>query len=242
MRLAYYRSVVQPVVDLGLALADVVAGVWCVGCQAPARLLCASCHGELRPNPVDVAERLDPLIAWQVGDIAVWAGLFNRGAVQRVVVAWKENGVSQLGAVVAYALAAACVAAGDTGRPVALVPIPSTWRSKRRRGTDQMYDLACQAARLCHEVGRDVRVVRALRLARQTADQAALSAVARLRNVDGAFAVVRPAQLGGCDVVVVDDVVTTGATLAEAARTLREAGIDVRALACAAYTQRHDKR
>lgn len=224
-----------------LSLADVVLGVRCVSCQGPARLLCAGCHARARPQVVEVSDSLDPLIAWQIGDVPLWAGAFNSGAVHDALVAWKEDGVFELTDVLAHLLAAACVGVGDPDRPLILVPIPSTWRSRRRRGADVMAVLAKRAAHLVQSVGRQASVVSGLRLQHQTSDQAALNAVGRLRNVDGAFRAVNVEALKQCDVVVVDDIVTTGATLAEAARTLREAGVTICGLACAAYTTRLGK-
>ncbi|MFN0283625.1 MAG: phosphoribosyltransferase family protein, partial [Kineosporiaceae bacterium] len=83
-----------------------------------------------------------------------------------------------------------------------------------------------------------VRVLPALRLARRVADQAGLSAAARSANVAGAFEVRRhaPPLLAGRPVVVVDDVLTTGATLREAARAVTVAGGVVVGLASVSVT------
>jgi predicted amidophosphoribosyltransferase len=64
----------------------------------------------------------------------------------------------------------------------------------------------------------------ALRRAVPTQPQADLDAVARRRNVRDAFAVQRPGLIAGRHVVLVDDVLTTGATAGECARTLSRAG------------------
>jgi predicted amidophosphoribosyltransferase len=87
--------------------------------------------------------------------------------------------------------------------------------------------------------GGGVRIVcvRALRHRRHVADQAGLSAMDRALNLAGAME--SRLDLRGRRVIVVDDVITTGATLAEAARALRAAGADVRASAVIAATQRH---
>ncbi|MGI5232974.1 phosphoribosyltransferase family protein [Actinoallomurus sp. CA-142502] len=85
--------------------------------------------------------------------------------------------------------------------------------------------------------GAGIVCVRALRHRRRVADQAGLSAMDRALNLTGAME--SRLDLGGRRVIVVDDVITTGATLAEAARALRAAGADVRASAVIAATQRH---
>lgn len=81
--------------------------------------------------------------------------------------------------------------------------------------------------------GVDARLVRGLRLRRQTVDQASLHAAERRRNVAGAFAA-RPARWSGGPVVLVDDVTTTGATLSAAARALEDTGVSVAAIAVVA--------
>jgi predicted amidophosphoribosyltransferase len=79
--------------------------------------------------------------------------------------------------------------------------------------------------------------VRALGHQRRVADQAGLTAADRATNLSGALRVRQ--DLRGLRVVVVDDVITTGATLAEAARALRAAGAEVPAAAVIAATERH---
>lgn len=78
--------------------------------------------------------------------------------------------------------------------------------------------------------------MRALRHRRRVADQAGLTATDRVLNLTGAMQ--SRLDLRGWRVIVVDDVITTGATLTEAARALREAGAEVPVCAVIAATQR----
>lgn len=82
--------------------------------------------------------------------------------------------------------------------------------------------------------------VRALEHRRRVADQAGLSASDRAANLSGAMRA--RFDLSGRRVIVLDDVITTGATLAEAARALREAGAEVSAAAVVAATARRISR
>jgi ComF family protein len=114
-------------------------------------------------------------------------------------------------------------------RPDALVPLPLHRARLRRRGYDQALELARPLARtldlpLCSDLLQRVRA---------TAPQSELSAGARRRNVQGAFAVRTDGPVPG-HVVLVDDVMTTGATLRAAATALKHAGVQrVEAWVCA---------
>ncbi|MFI5100726.1 MAG: phosphoribosyltransferase family protein, partial [Actinomycetes bacterium] len=105
----------------------------------------------------------------------------------------------------------------------------------RSRGHDPTARIAAAAAR---RLGPGVRVARLLRQGRRVADQAGLDAQARARNLACALRVRgRPAG-AELPVVVVDDLVTTGASLAEAARALRGHGFVVLGAAVVAATAR----
>jgi predicted amidophosphoribosyltransferase len=176
------------------------------------------------------------------------------GSVPRTVVFWKDRGRLDLTRRLAAALAAAVEASLDVagvcgGRsgsgqsPVLLVPVPSAARASRVRGADVVALLAAVASRRLRARGRPVRAARLLRQRRPVNDQAGLGAPARVANVAGAFAVRRP-LMGGVPprarVIVVDDVVTTGASAAEAARALRQSGAVVLGVAAIAWTPRRD--
>jgi ComF family protein len=108
--------------------------------------------------------------------------------------------------------------AGALAAPDALVPVPLARARERERGFNQAGLLA---ERLGERLGVRVRSRWLVRL-RATAAQSDLSAAERRANVADAFAAA-PA-VAGRDVVVIDDVITTGATVAECARALHEAG------------------
>lgn len=114
-------------------------------------------------------------------------------------------------------------------RPQAIVPVPLHHARLRQRGYDQTLELARQIARQMHLPLHD----RCLKRQRATRAQSTLDAVARRRNVRGAFGIRHGVALPD-HVALFDDVLTTGATLGECARVLRRAGVarvDVWALA-----------
>ncbi|GAA4871561.1 ComF family protein [Serinicoccus chungangensis] len=207
------------------ALLELVAPAGCAGCGRAAHRLCPDCRWQLRatgPRPW----RPTPC---PPGFPPTWSGPAYEGVVRALVVAWKEQDrvdlTAALGEVLRAAVGAAVAgspehrAAVRAGRPVAVLPAPSALASSRSRGRSPVRDLAAVAA------GRRA-VVPALVLTRAVADQAGLSARQRSANLGGAVRV-RPGlvtSLVGVPCVVVDDVVTTGATLGECTRALREVG------------------
>ncbi|MGW5614789.1 ComF family protein [Streptomyces sp. NPDC003877] len=109
--------------------------------------------------------------------------------------------------------------------PLLLVPVPSGRRAVRARGHDPARRIALAAAADLRRGGLPARVLGVLRQRRAVADQSGLNSRQRLANLAGALTVV-PGGAGLLregPVVLVDDVMTTGASLAEAARALRAA-------------------
>jgi predicted amidophosphoribosyltransferase len=121
------------------------------------------------------------------------------------------------------------VRALDLGPDVALVPVPSAAAAARARGGDHVRRLARVAGRGC-----GLPASPALRLVRSVTDSAGLGAVARADNLRHAMAA-RPSA-DPRRALVVDDIVTTGATLREAVRALRAAGWEVSGAAVIAAT------
>ncbi|MFB4313305.1 ComF family protein [Actinomadura sp. 21ATH] len=96
--------------------------------------------------------------------------------------------------------------------------------------------MAEAAAGRLRAAGAAVSVLQALRQRRRVLDQAGLPVGRRAANLAGALEVLPSAAVAGRTVVLVDDVITTGATLAEAARALRAADARVAAAATVAAT------
>lgn len=101
-----------------------------------------------------------------------------------------------------------------------VVPVPLHWRSRWRRGFNQAERIADEIA---VELGVPCRAG-ALRRVKATAQHAQSSASARWENIRGAFEAAPRARVAGKSVLLVDDVMTTGATMGEAARVLKAAG------------------
>ncbi|SDS17218.1 ComF family protein [Jiangella sp. DSM 45060] len=112
-------------------------------------------------------------------------------------------------------------------RPIALVPVPSAPSAVRHRGHDPVLRSARRAAATLQRSGQRATVVRCLRHGRRVADQAGLDRHEREHNLHGSLVATAAAtrRATGCCVVIVDDVMTTGATLRESARALEAAGV-----------------
>ncbi|RIX28753.1 ComF family protein [Amnibacterium setariae] len=200
-------------------LQELVLPVDCTGCGLAGPALCAECRLRLRPQ---VSRRT-------VAGLRVASALDYAGVVQPVVVAFKNEGRTGLAGPLAVALRAAVAAALDEvdGDGLLLVPMARTRRSAVERGYDPVR-LLLRRARLPHA---DL-----LRLVRRPRDQVRLGREERIANLERVMAA-RPAA-AGARVLLVDDVVTTGATLTEAARAVAAAGGRVVGAATLASTPR----
>lgn len=218
------RSTIAPAghaVRVGASrLLDLVLPPTCPGCGREGTVLCRACEAAFDarvglPPGMAVGMPSDvplPVVAHE------WCVPF--AGIGRVAIhALKYGGERRLAGPLGRALARRWIACGRHGN--LLVPVPVHRERLRERGFDQ-------ADLLAREVGRTtgVPVIGALVRARRTVRQADLNRAGRAGNVAGAFAVSPPAKavVRGRWVVLVDDVMTTGATLREGAVALYAAG------------------
>lgn len=197
--------------ELGLchrcALSLYPLGAACPVCALPARapVVCARCR--LWPPPWQTVRA-----PWRYGgELAAAIRRFKWGARGRA-------GRPEL----ARPLAQLLVPALGGVEPDVVVPVPLHPSRLAERGFAQALVLASHAralARLQAPLAHDLLVRE-----RATAEQAGLARAARIANVAGAFAVTEAGRVRGRHILLVDDVVTTGATAAACARVLRRAG------------------
>jgi predicted amidophosphoribosyltransferase len=221
-------------------LTDLVLPAECGGCGRPRTVLCPECRAALTGAvPSRVRPEPEP-----PGLPVVHAAAPYEDEVRAVLLAHKERGALMLAGPLGAALAGAVraglatgdggpggpggtrgpVGMGGSGIPVSLVPVPSAPWAVRARGHDPARRIALAAAGELRRTGTPARVVAVLRQRRAVADQSGLNSRQRLHNLAGALEVpAGGARLlaGGGRVVIVDDLMTTGASLAEAARAVK---------------------
>jgi predicted amidophosphoribosyltransferase len=204
--------------DLLTAVGELVLPHACAGCRRPGAVLCPACRPDGPPRASEVG-----------GLTVVAAGDYERG-LRAALIAYKERGRAELARPLGGLLAASVLAAADAA-PACLVPVPSAARARRERGGDHVLRLARVAGRAC-----GLPVSRALRLDHEVLDSAGLGREERAANLAGAFRATSAPN--GLRPVVVDDIVTTGATLREATRALSAAGWTEPVAAVVAATRR----
>lgn len=214
-------------------LVGLVVPVACGGCEALDVALCGPCGDRLTGRPERCersAGRLDRLDGR--GPLPVWATTPYTGPVRELVVAWKDRGRADLTPVLVAAArrggralapvlrpvvgSARHAAAGSGALPLLVVPAPSTAPARRRRGEDLVARLAAGAASGLDAAGAPAVAWTCLTRRTGGRDQVGLTGRARGRNLAGQVAVRRRhrGRLAGRAVLLVDDVLTSGATLA----------------------------
>ena len=148
---------------------------------------------------------------------AAFSAAAYRDQARELVHLLKYQGVTSAAGYWAHRLAA--LAAQVPMTPEVVVPVPLSRRRQRERGYNQSAEIA---RRLARRLGVPMDA-RALRRVRETLPQAGLSQADRRKNVERAFAA-EPNRVAGKAMLLLDDVLTTGATAAAAARELRRAG------------------
>ncbi|WP_204803967.1 ComF family protein [Mycobacterium riyadhense] len=205
---------------------DLILRLACGGCGAPSTRWCHTCAEELSVDtgePRVVTPRIDP-------QVPVFALGRYVGARRQAILAMKERGRRDLVVPLARALAVGVhrlLCWGMVETPLTIVPAPTRRSAARRRGGDPITRIATTAV----AIHPQITVVRALRMRALARDSAGLNTSDRERNIAGRvlLRVRRPGRDIG-EVLIVDDIVTTGATARESVRVLQDAGMRVAAV------------
>jgi len=219
----------------GGCLLDFLYPPACIACGCEAgdgsELLCGPCTEKIVPLGADNCPRCGMPPKKETGECTFCAGLESSlksalsaawfmGPVPVVVHSFKYQGMQRLALPIARVMAAHPAAAAVVEPAEVLVPVPLYPWKKLRRGYNQSEKIAVALARLCGKVLE----TGALSRIRNTRTQTRLSVDQRKSNVAGAFRVPKPEAVEGRAVCLIDDVLTTGATVGACATTLKKTG------------------
>ncbi|MBK9000611.1 MAG: ComF family protein [Myxococcales bacterium] len=206
------------------ALLDLIAPRDCAACgESSTRGLCPECRGLLEPPG-----------ARELSGAPVLAAATYRAPLSRAIQRFKYEARPDLAEPLASLIGLDALKHASREPGTLFVPVPL----HRSRLAERGYDQAALLARaLARSAGRRSSA-RALCRVRPTLQQARLDESKRRENVVGAFAPSSGERLGGRPVVLVDDVITTGATAVACVEALRAAGARVVAVACIALASR----
>jgi len=211
---------------------DIVFPRKCFGCSALGEVLCKSCTVELSPAPAEDAG------ASLVRAYAPFS--YREKAIRKALWALKYKGDKEVARVFAALLYDSLIPLieeyalySGVKKPL-LVPVPISRRRRWARGYNQAEVLARALSKLDEENSFEL-FCEALKKTKNVPPQATIKGkTARMKNIEGCFAVASPTatRLKGRDIIVLDDIYTTGATFKEARRVLKDAG--ARTIICVA--------
>ena len=197
----------------------------CAGCDRPDEVLCGDCRS-LFTN-----WRSRELVAH--GTAQTWSASTYQGAVRHAILAWKDHDDTELdtifGEVMASLLEHSAIHRSCSRQTAVLVvPVPSSPASMRRRGRRHIDPLSKAVASALCDHGFDAKPYRALAsIASGGRSVQQASSAQRAQRIGGRIALVSDAVMQGQQVVLVDDIITTGSTLRQCAQTCRQAGAEV---------------
>ena len=193
----------------------------CFGCNVIGLAICAMCRREWHPH----------FYTKQIAKLQVHSGVVYSPVASKIILAAKENGLGGADRLVIESIIHVLSLGRFENHNIRLVPIPSSPVARRRRGRSFIVDITMKIGK---QMG--LPVSDSLELCRKVVDQSGLDATARAENMKGAFALKTGAFPRG-DLILIDDVVTSGATLTEAARVLELQGLHVLASVTACVAQ-----
>lgn len=205
----------------------------CIICGDHSSKFCITCRSDWLSNP--------RLLSGE--DFAVASSITYSEIASSIVLSAKENGLALARDLVVQELKVSVLellkSQSRIERRVILAPIPSLRSSRVRRGGDFVSRLAQEIVRDLNSKSKSTRFLSKsiLTLRRRVKDQSGLSESQRHENLAGAFKVIEGFD-SQIPIIVIDDVITTGTTLREAVRALKERNLTVLGAATACASRR----
>lgn len=187
----------------------------CFGCRELGPEICNQCRRNWNPH----------LYSQQISNLKIHSAIFYNETAKSILLGAKENGIKKADNLVVDALHHCLVRIPTISmRELTFIPVPSSNRAVRRRGRDFIYEIAGTLA-----TPNRANVIKALEITRKTFDQTKLDAINRRKNLFNAYNCFldREQKSNLKNVILVDDLITTGSTIVEAHRALTAAGIHV---------------
>jgi predicted amidophosphoribosyltransferase len=216
-------------------LADLIFPSRCIGCSQLGISICSNCRSCWHPHTylreINVEGTSYPVISSvQYSPVA-----------SRVLLSAKESNIAAADKLLIDAISHSLSHFVKRFGGRTLVAIPSRRSATRKRGRNFLHEITSEVARISQNRISFVDT-QLLVHSRSVKDQSALNSRQRLLNISGALAVpskFKPRIIGGNigPLIIVDDLITTGATLAEAIRALRSAGFEVKGAVTGAFTK-----
>ncbi len=193
----------------------------CFGCHTVGFSICYTCRAEWNPR----------YYSSHISKLRVHSAVIYSKTASRILLAAKEQGLKGADTLIIDSLVHVLSQGEFDHHNIRLVPIPSSSNAIRRRGRSFIVEITDAVAKIMGLPQTDC-----LELIRKVRDQSGLHATDRSHNLHGAFGLKKGAFPRG-DLILIDDVVTTGATLGEAARVLKSQGFHVLASVTACVAQ-----
>jgi predicted amidophosphoribosyltransferase len=178
----------------------------CFGCHVLGPSICSACRSSWHPHYYKTT----------IDRLTVHSALLYTPTASKIILAAKESGLKGADELLIDAITHVLSKVIPNNTLYRLVPVPSSKASQRRRGRSFVVDLVSQ---ISQRTG--IPMVDCLQLSRRVLDQSGLHREERAANLAGAFTL--SSRVRG-ELILVDDVVTTGATLREAARAVNSQG------------------
>ena len=205
----------------------------CIICRKSESQFCISCRREWRSNPKLVKGEEFP----------IYASIPYSDTAATIVLLAKENGVKFTKTLLLEELTTSILEFLKKERvidtQISLVPIPSSRKARTRRGIDFIAQLTNELVKELNQksYGTKFSSRSILKLQKRVVDQSGLSESKRHENLSGAFRVSADFSIDS-GIIIIDDVVTTGSTLREAVRALKERNLTVLGAVTACASQR----